>query len=106
MDIAEIGKLCDLVNYNKRTGCLYPKFKLTLIPTYDVIKNTDINITIDEIINDIIESNEKYLKAQHIVIIIDDAAWPNALILKDHLDQELSLKKDVGFVKEVSFYSI
>lgn len=106
MDIAEIGKLCDLVNYNKRTGCLYPRYKLTLIPTYDAIKNNDINITLNEIIDDIIESNEKYLKATHIVIIIDDSTWPNALVLKDHIDKAFNDRKDLIFVNEASFYSI
>jgi hypothetical protein len=105
MDIAEIGKLCDLVNYNKTTGCLYPKFRITLFPIYDVIRDTNLDDTIKKIIADIIESNEVYLKAKKIVFIVDDMNWPNPLDLKDAFD-EIS-KERIGFkyLEEVVFYN-
>lgn len=105
MGIAEIGKLCDLVNYNKTSGCLYPKFRITLFPIYDVIRDTNLDDKIKKIIADIIESNEVYLKAKKIVFIVDDMNWPNPLDLKDAFD-EIS-KERIGFkyLEEVVFYN-
>lgn len=105
MDIAEIGKLCDLVNYNKTTGCLYPKFKLTLFPIYEVIKDTNLDVTIEKIMADVIESNEVYLKAKKIVFIVDDTDWPNPLVLKTAFDSILEERKRFNFLQEAYFYS-
>ena len=41
MDIAEVGKLCDAVNYKQETGCLFPRYHLTLFPTYDALKDLE-----------------------------------------------------------------
>ena len=106
MDIAEIGKLCDLVNYNKETGCLYPKYKLSLIPRYEVIKDQNIDKALDKIMDDIIKSNEQYLKADKVLLIVDDIDWPNPTVLRDWFDKALEVKKDFKYLKEAFFYSL
>jgi hypothetical protein len=106
MDIAEIGKLCDLVNYNKETGCLYPKYKLSLIPRYEVIKDQNIDKALDKIMDDIIKSNEQYLKADKVLLIVDDTDWPNPTVLRDWFDKALEGKKDFKYLKEAFFYSL
>jgi hypothetical protein len=106
MDIAEIGKLCDLVNYNKETGCLYPKYRLTLIPKYEAIKDPNLDSALKKIMDDIIKSNEDYLKADKILFIVDDMDWPNQNILKDWFDKTLMEKKDFKYLKEAFFYSL
>ena len=104
MDIAEIGKLCDLVNYNRETGCLYPKYRLSLIPKYEVIKDQNIDKALDKIMVDIIKSNEDYLKADKVLFIVDDMDWPNPTILRDWFDKALEDKKRFEYLKEAFFY--
>ncbi len=106
MDIAEIGKLCDLVNYNRETGCLYPKYRLSLIPKYEVIKDQNIDKALDKIMVDIIKSNEDYLKADKVLFIVDDMDWPNPTILRDWFDKALEDKKRFEYLKEAFFYSM
>jgi hypothetical protein len=104
MDIAEIGKLCDLVNYKKHTGCLYPKFKFTIFPIYDAIKDLDIDKEVTKIIKDIVEANEVYLKSDTILFIVDDAEWPNPQQLKEQLESIIGAGNKLEHLKKIDFY--
>lgn len=106
MDIAEIGKLCDLVNYKKHTGCLYPKFKVTIFPIYDVIKDLDVDKEVTKIIKDIIEANEVYLKSDTISFIVDDTEWPNPQQFKEQLDIIIGAGNELKYLKKINFYSL
>lgn len=105
MDIAEIGKYCDLVNYKKESGCLYPKYNITLFPKFEVFDGSNITEHANKIARDIIEANEVYLKSSTILFIVDDSDWNNPLILKENLEKALKDKKHLQYLKEVFFYS-
>ena len=103
MDIAEVGKLCDAVNYKQETGCLFPRYHLTLFPTYDALKDLDIERACEGIVKDIMKANAEYYKNTKILFVIDDLNWFEYQRFSDLLKKHLVGKFDKA-LKEIQFY--
>jgi len=89
MDIAEVGKMCDTVNYKKETGCLFPRYHLSLFPTYDAIKDLDIERVCEGIVKDVMEANADFYKNTKMIIVVDDYQWDSAEIFLEYFEQNL-----------------
>jgi hypothetical protein len=103
MDIAEVGRLCDTVNYKKETGCLYPRYHLTIFPIYDAIKQTDFEKACDYISEDIMKANKMYYKNSKMLFVLDDYEWKMPDLLLNQLREKINIR-DYQILKEVNLH--
>jgi hypothetical protein len=86
---------CDVVNHQKETGCLYPKYNLTLIPAEKS------GADLANCFNDVLKANEQFFQCTEMYFAIDKDAWIDIANFKSVLQQTIDKRLEEDKIKHL-----
>lgn len=108
MTLNRISDFCDLVNVKNDVGTLYPKYRFSLIPYFDLSKGNEEEL-LHKHVKEVLKGHNGYFKNSTILLFVfDRQAGYNLQNIKVNLEQSimLALNEYPDLMGHEFFYSI